>query len=653
MFDSTSIDGIPITKGFRGRAQTLMIGGGPKQHGSEEKNVRCVRGNEFIPFTPPPNSTSDKESTHQPLISLFSNSHQVPPPSSSPPPPPNSNILGFICYIKAFHTKLLVLNCFSQDDIECILTRHPITASPRERGGATDWVWMVEPGCVAFLLKTTSTRPNQRIYCMEYPGPGCTSSDLGFVESLKTSVRLSTATSPQLFPLPFAVQQQNTGMMAMKMPDSGSGNSVRIIKGLTRLVWKQQQQQQKDAGNGSDSGAWVEEQNGDCASTEPKTMKNVVDVVVDEERKHILDLATTNDDVRQDMRRVQDLLCATDTNEGSIVGNKGMTAASNKGAAAALQARLRGGGGGTEDTTTRTNNTQEALPYIQFLGTGSAEPSRHRGASAILIRIDAHHTMLLDCGEGCWGQIIRLYGYEGAITILQSLRVIWVSHRHADHMAGVVQILLQYNRYKYADDKDNKLILIGPSALDAWLQEGAAVTASPSLHTFVHAPQVNAWMTTNQAVPLREVFDSIVSVPVRHCTDAYGVVLTLHRSGHRLVYSGDTQPSDLLVRAGTGASLLIHEATFEPGLVAEARKKRHSTTAEAVAVAKRMRAQCTMLTHFSQRYPKYPEGVEGGVGVAFDGMLVPLSMLSSWHIIAVCIETALKALEREKQQMLT
>lgn len=54
--------------------------------------------------------------------------------------------------------------------------------------------------------------------------------------------------------------------------------------------------------------------------------------------------------------------------------------------------------------------------------------------------------------------------------------------------------------------------------------------------------------------------------------------------------AGDTRPCPALVAAGRGATLLIHEATFEPCLEQQARGKRHSTSAEAAAVAAAMRA---------------------------------------------------------------
>jgi ribonuclease BN (tRNA processing enzyme) len=58
-----------------------------------------------------------------------------------------------------------------------------------------------------------------------------------------------------------------------------------------------------------------------------------------------------------------------------------------------------------------------------------------------------------------------------------------------------------------------------------------------------------------------------------HVQDAFGAVLHLdatvagggRQADHtfKLVYSGDTRPSQQLALAGSGADLLVHEATFD------------------------------------------------------------------------------------------
>ena len=88
-----------------------------------------------------------------------------------------------------------------------------------------------------------------------------------------------------------------------------------------------------------------------------------------------------------------------------------------------------------------------------------------------------------------------------------------------------------------------------------------------------------------------------------HCQNAYGIVLDL-ASGQKIVFSGDCRPSQSLVKAGINCNLLIHEATFDDIRMQDALKKKHSTISEAVGIAKKMNAEHTILTHFSQRYPK-------------------------------------------------
>ena len=90
-----------------------------------------------------------------------------------------------------------------------------------------------------------------------------------------------------------------------------------------------------------------------------------------------------------------------------------------------------------------------------------------------------------------------------------------------------------------------------------------------------------------------------------------------------MVYSGDTRPCPSLVRAAKDATLLIHEAAFENGMEEAAKKKRHSTTGEAVQTGIDARCYRTILTHFSQPHPKIPvfdESYTARTMVAFDLM---------------------------------
>ncbi|XP_030969986.1 tRNAse Z TRZ4, mitochondrial-like isoform X2 [Quercus lobata] len=133
--------------------------------------------------------------------------------------------------------------------------------------------------------------------------------------------------------------------------------------------------------------------------------------------------------------------------------------------------------------------------------------------------------------------------------------------------------------------------------------------------------------------------EALVSFPVVHCPQAFGVALKAAERinsvgkvipGWKIVYSGDTRPCPELIEASHGATVLIHEATFEDGMVDEAIARNHSTTMEAIEVGDSAGAYRIILTHFSQRYPKIPIFDETHMHktcIAFDMMSVNIADL--------------------------
>jgi ribonuclease Z len=276
-------------------------------------------------------------------------------------------------------------------------------------------------------------------------------------------------------------------------------------------------------------------------------------------------------------------------------------------------------------------------PYVAFLGTGSAEPSKYRGPSAIYFEMkDSKNQIqcfLMDCGEGTFGQLIRIFGYRRALERLKQMQFIWISHRHADHMSGLVEMLCKR-------PKDSKrLLIVGPMAAIRWI---ASVKSKLGIENFTlehTCRHLNPGTLVHTF--LNDVYGAQVKfLQVHHCSDSYAIVIRL-RDGFKLVYSGDTEPCEKLVIYGKNADLLIHEATFEPDMVSDARRKKHSTVQEALHVSSRMSAKHTILTHFSQRYPKFPVGIpvdpQKPVGVAFDGMVVPLAILDKVSAVTTMV----------------
>jgi ribonuclease Z len=76
------------------------------------------------------------------------------------------------------------------------------------------------------------------------------------------------------------------------------------------------------------------------------------------------------------------------------------------------------------------------------------------------------------------------------------------------------------------------------------------------------------------------------------------------RAGRKLVFSGDTRPSESLKAAAQGAQLLVHEATFAIEEAERAYETGHSTAAQAAGIARDAGVGMLALTHISIRYPQ-------------------------------------------------
>ncbi|KAF8070965.1 TRZ4 [Scenedesmus sp. PABB004] len=267
---------------------------------------------------------------------------------------------------------------------------------------------------------------------------------------------------------------------------------------------------------------------------------------------------------------------------------------------------------------------------LTLLGTCSACPSNHRNVSAYYLDLFDRGGLLADCGEDTMGQLERRFGRADAARRVAGLRLVWVSHMHADHHGGLYPLLLERERLLAADrvaagggdgggdgagagdDAPPPLVILGPWPLFRVLCEYSK--ALPLGFAFLpnnhfYAPGQRA--PPPAALAAYEAASSAAGLAVarpfavQHVAHSSGLQLE-SVDGWKLVFSGDTRPCAGVVEAARGATLLVHEATFDDELADEAVAKKHSTTAEALSVAADAGAFRTVLTHFSTRYPKIP-----------------------------------------------
>ncbi|KYO45015.1 zinc phosphodiesterase ELAC protein 2 [Alligator mississippiensis] len=308
----------------------------------------------------------------------------------------------------------------------------------------------------------------------------------------------------------------------------------------------------------------------------------------------------------------------------------------------------------------------EAYPEIVFLGTGSAIPMKTRNVSSTLINTSSTQSLLLDCGEGTFGQLCRHYGGE-IDNVLCNIEAAFVSHLHADHHTGLLKILLERHRaFASLGRSSRPLLLIAPKQIMIWLHQYHDCCQ----HILGHFNLIPAsslvedckvekckFKTFINSLLEKYGFAEFQTCEVNHCRNAFACSM-IHNSGWKIVYSGDTMPCEALVKMGKNATLLIHEATLEDDLEVEAIEKMHSTTSQAIESGMKMNAEFIVLNHFSQRYAKIPlfsAHFTEKVGIAFDHMQIRFSDFPTipkliWPLKALFADDIIEMEERKEKR---
>jgi len=286
---------------------------------------------------------------------------------------------------------------------------------------------------------------------------------------------------------------------------------------------------------------------------------------------------------------------------------------------------------------------------VTFLGTGGAVPTTERNPSAVLCNREGDR-LLFDCAEGTQRQLMQ-FGTGFAISHL------FVTHLHGDHIYGIPGLLetLDFN-----EREDPLAIHVPPGAKGTLTRFVESVGARPSFPLRVQEVAAGD-------VALRREDYEVRAFDVDHRTAAVGYALVeddrkgrfdregaeelgvpvgpkfsrLHegqavelddgttvepdqvvgppRPGRRVVYTGDTRPTERTVAVAEDADLLVHDATFADDRADRAAETGHSTAREAGEVAARAGARRLALTHVSSRYAHDVEAHEREAREAFGG----------------------------------
>jgi ribonuclease Z len=288
---------------------------------------------------------------------------------------------------------------------------------------------------------------------------------------------------------------------------------------------------------------------------------------------------------------------------------------------------------------------------LRFLGTSASRPTVERSVSSIAV-VREGETFLFDCGEGTQRQMMR-YG------VAFSLRDIFFSHMHVDHILGVVGLM----RTMALQGREDALRIWGPPGStkvlrraetlgadragfpveyselapgDSVRRDGYSITAFAADHARTPAlgfalieelrlGRFNPDRAREMGVPEGPMWGRLhrgmrVTLDDGREIDPSDLVGPT-RPGRRLVITGDTRPCDATAEASAGADLLVHEATFTDEELDRARETLHSTARQAAEMARDAEVKLLALTHLSPRHP--PSVLRDEALAVFDRTIVP------------------------------
>jgi ribonuclease BN (tRNA processing enzyme) len=249
---------------------------------------------------------------------------------------------------------------------------------------------------------------------------------------------------------------------------------------------------------------------------------------------------------------------------------------------------------------------------VVVLGTGnpSADPERWGPAVAVVVNGRAY---LVDCGPGIVRRAAAAEKNGVAALKAKELNIVFITHLHSDHTLGYPDLIFS----PWVLGRAEPLDAYGPDGLKnmtdhvekAWKEdvrvrrEGLEQANATGYKVNVHE--------IGPGVVYRDEDVTVTAFPVKHGSwkEAYGYKFeTKHR---RVVISGDTAPTDAVVKACDGCDVLLHEVYNPHGeeLKEEHWKKYfaafHTSPAELGDIARR--AHPKLLVVYHQVLEKLPE----------------------------------------------
>ena len=251
--------------------------------------------------------------------------------------------------------------------------------------------------------------------------------------------------------------------------------------------------------------------------------------------------------------------------------------------------------------TILTSQLSAQQTKVVLLGTGfpRPDPSAWGPATAVVV---GDRVFLVDAGVGVERRLAAAHLPINGVTR------VFITHLHSDHTLGLADLILT----SWVMQRRGALEVSGPPGLQAMvdhLMAAYAVDLKARTEGLEHETLDNSRVSVHEITP-GVLYDSagvrVTAFRVDHGTlVAFGY--RFDTPGRVVVISGDTRPSEELVKASAGADVLVHEVYAGSHLKVENRpggddwptymRSLHTSDVELGQLAERIHPKLLVLTH--------------------------------------------------------
>jgi ribonuclease BN (tRNA processing enzyme) len=237
----------------------------------------------------------------------------------------------------------------------------------------------------------------------------------------------------------------------------------------------------------------------------------------------------------------------------------------------------------------RRSESQSAKTKTRLilLGTGGGPRPRKASSASAQVIISNNQAYVIDCGNGVARQLVF------ADVPLPTLRHVFLTHQHSDHNADYGNLIW----LAWASGLSTRVDTWGPPPLakmarlffemnaydiDTRIANEGRVPLVPLVH--VHELREGGLVMRDENV-------RVTATLVHHPPVVPAFAYRFDGADRSIVISGDTTPSDNLVKLATGAEVLVHSVLYVPAVDRLVARVRNATALKASIIAHQTSAE--------------------------------------------------------------